>query len=184
MEFSHVLHTDVTDCYGSLYTHSVSWAIHGLPKSKERRRDNSLLGNKIDSLIQAGRYGQTNGISQGSVLMDFVAEIVLGYIDEQINSVLGEPNDFRILRYRDDYRIFANSDHRVEHILKVISDQLRLVGMRLGVSKTVLNRNVVEGSIKPDKLAGIDFQDSRGYKCKDDSEAAFKTTFVWPTVSE
>ncbi len=91
--------------------------------------------------------------------MDFVAEIVLGYIDEQINSVLGEPNDFRILRYRDDYRIFANSDHRVEHILKVISDQLRLVGMRLGVSKTVLNRNVVEGSIKPDKLAGIDFQD-------------------------
>ena len=159
LEFSHILHTDVTDCYGSLYTHSISWAIHGLKESKEKKGDNSLLGNKIDSHIQASRYGQTNGISQGSVLMDFIAEIVLGYIDAEINSELGEPTDFRILRYRDDYRIFANSDDRAEEILKVISEKLRLVGMRLGVSKTLLNRNVVEGSIKPDKLAGIDLQD-------------------------
>lgn len=159
LEFSHVLHTDVTDCYGSLYTHSISWAIHGLEEAKKNKGDNSLLGNKIDTLIQASRYGQTNGISQGSVLMDFVAEIILGYIDEQINSALVKPNDFRILRYRDDYRIFANSDDRVEEILKVISDKLRLVGMRLGVSKTVLNRNVVEGSIKLDKLASFDLQD-------------------------
>jgi len=159
LEFSHILHTDVTDCYGSLYTHSISWAIHGLKESKEKKGDNSLLGNKIDSHIQASRYGQTNGISQGSVLMDFVAEIVLGYTDEQINSELGDPTDFRILRYRDDYRIYANSDDRAEEILKVISDKLRPVGMRLGVSKTILNRNIVEGSIKPDKLAGIDLQD-------------------------
>ena len=159
LEFSHVLHTDVTDCYGSLYTHSISWAIHGLEEAKRNKGNNSLLGNKIDLHIQAGRYGQTNGISQGSVLMDFVAEIVLGFIDEQINSALGKPTDFRILRYRDDYRIFANSDDRVEEILKLVSEKLRLVGMRLGVSKTLLNRNVVEGSIKPDKLAGIDLQD-------------------------
>lgn len=159
LEYSHILHADVTDCYGSLYTHSISWALHGLKDGKEKRRDISLLGNKIDSHIQAGRYGQTNGISQGSVLMDFVAEIVLGYVDEQINSALGEPTDFRILRYRDDYRIFANSDDRAEEILKVISVKLRSVGMRLGVSKTLLSRNVVEGAIKPDKLAGIDLQD-------------------------
>jgi hypothetical protein len=159
LEYSHVLHTDVVNCYGSLYTHSIPWAIHGLEEAKKHKRKKSLLGNKIDSHIQASRYGQTNGISQGSVLMDFVAEIVLGYIDEQISSELGEPTDFRILRYRDDYRIFADSDERAEEILKVISDKLRSVGMRLGVAKTSLSRNVVEGSIKPDKLAGIDLQD-------------------------
>jgi RNA-directed DNA polymerase len=159
LEFSHILHTDVTDCYGSLYTHSVSWAIHGRPEAKEKKRVSSLLGNKIDSHIQAGRYGQTNGISQGSVLMDFVAELVLGFVDEQINLTLGNPTDFRILRYRDDYRIFANSDDKVEEILKVVSEKLWSVGMRLGVSKTRVDRNVVEGSIKPDKLAGIDLQD-------------------------
>jgi len=159
LEFNHVLHTDVTDCYGSLYTHSVSWAIHGREEAKKKKGDGSLLGDKIDSHIRAGRYGQTNGISQGSVLMNFVAELVLGFVDEQINLTLGDPTDFRILRYCDDYRIFANSDDRVEEILKVISDKLLLVGMRLGVSKTFLNRNVVEGSIKPDKLAGIELQE-------------------------
>jgi hypothetical protein len=91
--------------------------------------------------------------------MDFIAEIVLGYVDKQINSELDEASDVRILRYRDDYRIFANSDDRAEEILKVISDKLRSVGMRLGVTKTLLSTNVVEGSIKPDKLAGIDLQD-------------------------
>jgi RNA-directed DNA polymerase len=159
LEFSHVLHTDVTDCYGSLYTHSISWALHGREDAKKNKGKNSLLGCKIDSHIQASRYGQTNGISQGSVLMDFVAEIVLGYVDQQINSALYGMVDFRILRYRDDYRIFSNSDDRSEEILKIISDNLRQVGMRLGVSKTVSCRNVVEGSIKQDKMAGIELQD-------------------------
>lgn len=159
LKFSHLLHTDVTDCYGSLYTHSISWAIHGLKESKKNKGKNSLLGNKIDAHIQASRYGQTNGIAQGSVLMDFIAELVLGYVDEQINSELGKCEDIRILRYRDDFRIFANSDDRTEKVLKVVSDNLRPVGMKLGVAKTIAFRNVVEGSIKPDKLAGIELQD-------------------------
>jgi hypothetical protein len=159
LEFSHLLHTDVTDCYGSLYTHSISWALHGLEEAKKNKTSNALLGNKADYHLQAGRYGQTNGIAQGSVLMDFVAELVLGYVDEQINKELGTCGDVRILRYRDDYRIFANSDDRAESVLKIVSDKLRSVGMRLGVAKTVVSRTVIEGSIKPDKLAGIDLQD-------------------------
>lgn len=159
LDFSHLLHTDVTDCYGSLYTHSISWAVHGLEEAKKNKGKNSFLGNKIDSHIQASRYGQTNGILQGSILMDFIAEIVLGYVDEQINSELGDAEDIRILRYRDDYRIFANSDERADAVLKIVSDKLRSVGMKLGVSKTFSCRNVVEGSIKPDKLAGIELQD-------------------------
>lgn len=159
LEYSHVLHTDVTDCYGSLYTHSISWALHGIEASKASKGKGGLLGDRIDSIIRAGRYGQTNGISQGSVLMDFIAELVLGFVDELISAKLETADDFQILRYRDDYRIFTNSDVRAEEILKTVSDQLRRVGMRLGVAKTFINTNVVEGSIKPDKLAGIDLQD-------------------------
>ena len=159
LEFSHVLHTDVTDCYASLYTHSIAWALHGLETAKEKKTDKALLGNGIDRHIQASRYGQTNGISQGSVLMDFIAELVLGYVDTLIAAEFGDKEDFRILRYRDDYRIFTNSDVRAEEILKIISDKLRMVGMHLGVAKTSLSTNVIEGSIKSDKLAGIDLQD-------------------------
>lgn len=159
LEFSHVLHTDVTDCYGSLYTHSIAWALHGIDNAKAARGKDGLIGDRIDACIRAGRYGQTNGISQGSVLMDFIAELVLGFVDEQIALELETADDFRILRYRDDYRIFSNSDIQAEEILKLISDKLRLVGMRLGVAKTFISLNVVEGSIKPDKLAGIELSD-------------------------
>jgi hypothetical protein len=159
LEFSHILQTDVVDCYGSLYTHSISWAIHGKTIAKRKKKGKPLLGDQIDEYIRAGRYGQTNGISQGSVLMDFIAEMVLGYVDRQINSKLHKSKNFRILRYRDDYRIFANNDDKIEEILKIVSQELISVGMKLGVSKTLLNRNVVEGSIKQDKLAGIDLQD-------------------------
>ena len=161
LEFSHVLHTDVTDCYGSLYTHSIAWALHGREQAKKAKGNKELLGNKIDKYIRDGRCGQTNGISQGSVLMDFIAELVLGYVDKEITSKLEKiiETDYRILRYRDDYRIFTNNDVHAEQILKVVSDALRTVGMKLGVSKTIMNTNVVEGSIKPDKLAGIDLQD-------------------------
>jgi hypothetical protein len=159
LEFSHLLHTDVTDCYGSLYTHSIAWALHGLEEAKKDKQKKFLLGSKIDAHIQASRYGQTNGIVQGSVLMDFIAELVLGYVDQQINCELGSNSEIRILRYRDDYRIFGRSDQQTEKILKVISDKLRSVGMRLGISKTIACKNIVEGSIKPDKLAGIELQD-------------------------
>ncbi len=159
MEYSHILHTDVTDCYGSLYTHSVVWALHGLEAAKKAKQDHHLLGNKIDRHIQAGRYGQTNGISQGSVLMDFIAELVLGYVDQQISVEMGPTSGVKILRYRDDYRIFANSDEKCDNTLKVISDKLRSVGMKLNIGKTALSTNVVAGSVKEDKLAGIDLQD-------------------------
>ena len=153
-DFDHMLHTDVSDCYGSLYTHSIAWALHGQDLAKAKNNSN-LLGNKIDNIIRAGRYGQTNGISQGSVLMDFIAEIVLGYVDSLIIKDLNDASDIRILRYRDDYRIFSNNDWRSEQVLKIISEKLRLVGMRLGSTKTVATRNVIEGSLKADKLAWI-----------------------------
>ncbi len=159
LEFAFLLHTDVTDCYGSLYTHSISWALHGLEAAKASRGKGGLLGDKIDAFIQASRYGQTNGIAQGSVLMDFIAELVLGYVDEEISAELAEDIDFKILRYRDDYRIFTNSAEQAEKILKIISDKLRSVGMKLGVAKTFASKNVIEGAIKPDKLAGIELQD-------------------------
>ena len=161
LEYSHMLHTDVTDCYGSLYTHSIAWAIHGLEFAKGKRNDRNLPGNQIDNHIRGGRYGQTNGISQGSVLMDFIAELVLGYVDLQIHEALKKRNitDIQILRYRDDYRVFSNSDKRAEEVLKIISDKLLVVGMKLGASKTYLSQNVIEGSIKADKLAGLELQD-------------------------
>lgn len=159
LDYTHVLQTDVTDCYGSIYTHSIAWALHGIPNAKKSKGKKSLLGNKIDNHIQSGRYGQTNGITQGSVLMDLIAELVLAFVDQMVSEKIEEASDVKILRYRDDYRVFAQSDHEAEKLLKIISDCLQAVGMKLGAPKTSLSTNVVEAAIKPEKLAAIQLAD-------------------------
>ena len=76
--------TDITDCYGSIYTHSIPWALHTKEKAKKEKATKKLIGNIIDFLLQKMSYDQTNGIPQGSVLMDFIGEIVLGYADLEL----------------------------------------------------------------------------------------------------
>ena len=86
LEYSYVFDIDLSDCYGSIYTHSIAWAIHGkeFMKNYANRKNDKLLGNVIDCNIRWMRHNQTNGIPQGSTLMDFIAEIILGYADEEI----------------------------------------------------------------------------------------------------
>ncbi|WP_368040325.1 RNA-directed DNA polymerase [Ruegeria atlantica] len=158
LDYTHILQTDVTNCYGSLYTHSIPWAIHGYEAAKADRSRN-LFGNEIDKHIRNSRYGQTNGIMQGSVLVDILAELVLAYVDHKISEQLGDSGEFHILRYRDDYRVFAQSDRIATDVVRVISDCLRHVGMKLGEGKTSQSTNIVEASIKPEKLAGIQLED-------------------------
>ncbi|WP_296685858.1 RNA-directed DNA polymerase [Flavobacterium sp.] len=158
LKYEYVLHTDITDCYGSIYTHSVSWAIHTKPFAKllANRNNHTLIGNSIDKHLREMAFGQTNGIPQGSVVMDFIAEIVLGFADlELTNRIPAHVQDYQIIRYRDDYRIFSNNPQDAELITKILTEILIELGMRLNASKTIVSNNVVRDSIKPDKLYWI-----------------------------
>lgn len=153
LDYGYVLHTDITNCYGSIYTHSVVWALHTRPTAKAERKNKSLIGNMIDKHLQDMSFGQTNGIPQGSVLMDFIAEMVLGYADLELTGRLEYEgiSDFQIIRYRDDYRIFTNNPHEAEIILKNITEILIELNMRLNAQKTLVSDDVIKDSIKPDK---------------------------------
>lgn len=156
IEYRYLCSVDVADCYGSLYTHSIGWALDGYEKAKSQKCRNEL-GSKIDEYIRACRFGQTNGIPQGSVLSDFVAEIILGYVDTKISERLDSQklSDFSIIRYRDDYRIFTNDADTGELIVQAISQSLIEVGMRLNTSKTKFSDNIISGSLKPDKMEAL-----------------------------
>lgn len=154
LSYEYVLHTDITDCYGSIYTHSVPWALHTKAVAKADRTGNGLVGNTIDMHLRDMAFGQTNGIPQGSVLMDFIAEMVLGSADLELSEKIQQENilDYQIIRYRDDYRIFSNNPQVAEHITKFLTEILIELGMRLNAQKTLVSNNVVKSSIKPDKL--------------------------------
>lgn len=158
LDFEYLFQTDIVSCYPSIYTHSVAWALHGKSISKEKRKYKELLGNRIDRHLQAMSYGQTNGIPQGSVLMDFIAEIVLAYADRELfEKIKGriKEDDYHILRFRDDYRIFVRDPKDGDLIMKVLTEVLAQLGMSLHTLKTKKSEKIILESIKKDKMTMI-----------------------------
>ena len=145
LEYSFLFSTDISDCYGSIYTHSISWALHGKSIAKQATKNKSinLEGDEIDFLIRQMTNNQTNGIPQGSVLMDFIAEIVL------------DIKEYKIIRYRDDYRIFVNNTHVGNQIIKSLTEVMIELGFKLNATKTQKTEDIIEGSLKKDKLYRI-----------------------------
>lgn len=156
LDYDFVINTDIVDCYAAIYTHSIAWALHGKECAKNNRLDKGLLGNRIDEHIRDMRYGQTNGIPQGSVLMDFISEIVLGYADSLLTEKISRDpalvENFQILRYRDDYRIFVRDSRDGEAILKCLTEVMIDLGLQLKPEKTRASREVIRTSVKEDKL--------------------------------
>ncbi len=166
LDFDYVLNTDISDCYGSIYTHTIPWALHGEKVIKDdflypSTPKKKYFGNSIDTAIQSMQYSQTNGIPQGSALMDFVAEIILGYADAKLTHKIKSYNrrekqnlinDYKILRYRDDYRIFAKNQETLIKIAKLLTETLYELNFKLNSQKTFISDNIVSDVIKPDKL--------------------------------
>lgn len=157
LDYEYLIETDITDCYGAIYTHSIAWALHNRAVAKANRADRNLLGNVIDAHIQDMRHGQTNGIPQGSTLMDLVAEMVLGLADLELSEKIegAKIEDYCILRYRDDYRVFINNPQDGEQIIKSLTEVTIGLGLKLNPGKTKASAHVVRASIKSDKLAWI-----------------------------
>ena len=153
LEYKYIFITDITNCYGSIYTHSIAWALHGIDYAKSHRQEDNL-GNNIDKYIMGMQYAQTNGIPQGGVLFDFIAEMVLGYSDLLLYEELQRMGitHYKILRYRDDYRIFSNSKEELEKIAMTLQITLAKLNFQLNSSKTKLSEDIIESSVKADKL--------------------------------
>ena len=155
IEYEYIACSDITNCYGSIYTHTIAWALHTKKVAKKNIGDYSYIGNEIDRLLRLMHCNQTNGIPQGSVLMDFIAEIVLAYADDELGKRLGKYpklSDYKILRYRDDYKIFAHSDDDLNIILKELSEVLSGLSFKLNSQKTFSSSDVISNSIKPERV--------------------------------
>ena len=165
LDYSYMLITDITNCYGSIYTHTIPWALYEKDNVKRAHfsKGTKYIGNEIDSIIRSMSYGQTNGIPQGSVLMDFIAEIVLGYADLELTRSIEKYNseqhleqnkiqEYKIIRYRDDYRIFANSQNDAVKVAKLLTEVLQQLNFKINTQKTFVSNEIIRDSIKPDKF--------------------------------
>ena len=153
LDYRYMFVTDITNCYGTIELQTVE-------KALSRKGTASEVDVKTDivRILTMLRQGRNIGLPQGSTLYDIVAEIVLGYADMLLREELerkGITEGYEILRYRDDYKVFANDKDLLERISYTLQHVLEGLNLRLNSAKTRISDSIITDSIKPDKLAYI-----------------------------
>lgn len=139
-KYAHMRLADISKCFPSIYTHSVSWAV----KSSQHSKDNNLaisFGNDFDKLMQKMNYNETNGIAVGPELSRVFAEIILSAVDAEVTMksrsrgfVVGR--DFEYRRYVDDFILFCHSKDVAAEITSIIEDCLSDYNLHVNNAKT------------------------------------------------
>lgn len=153
LDYRYMFATDITNCYGTIELQTVE-------KALSRKGTASEVDVKTDimRILTMLRQGRNIGLPQGSTLYDIVAEIVLGYADMLLHEELerdGITEGYEILRYRDDYKVFADNKDLLERISYKLQHVLEGLNLRLNSAKTRISDSIITDSIKPDKLAYI-----------------------------
>jgi hypothetical protein len=132
---------DVTNCFPSIYTHSISWAVKNKEYIKRHVKFSNQFCQTFDTLMQRCNNNETNGIPVGSEVSRIFAEIILQSIDLQIieslenNYSLKLGLDYSILRYVDDYIIFSKNKASMGFVSGTISDTLSNYNLYINDSK-------------------------------------------------
>ncbi len=94
-KYNYLFKFDISKCFSSIYTHSITWALTNKKIVKDYVEPSSFtFGGKFDNLMQKMNYNETNGIVIGPELSRIFAEIILQAIDNDIISDLEKKNIF------------------------------------------------------------------------------------------
>ncbi|OQS49339.1 hypothetical protein B0T49_09155 [Chromobacterium violaceum] len=141
-QFCHLKTLDVSKCFDSIYTHSISWAIKDKKFTKENLDIASSFANEFDALMMHINYNETNGIAIGPELSRIFSEIIFQKIDinviRKINETYGYNygNQYTFKRYVDDVFIFAKNKTISEDIYKIYSHSLIELNLHVNREKS------------------------------------------------
>lgn len=140
-KYKYLCQFDISNCFDSIYTHSIAWAIKGKEHAKKNIDKKNLFENKIDDVMMGSNWRETNGIPIGSEFSRIFAEIILQQIDVNIEKKLEENsiilnNHYVLVRYVDDYFLFTNNNEICKKILNTCKECLSEYLFHINESKT------------------------------------------------
>lgn len=142
-KYNHLFKFDISKCFDSIYTHSISWAVLGLDVVKENvLSSKNTFSGKFDKFLQYANYGETNGILIGPEFSRIFAEIILQKIDITLEDKLKKNEkkyhskvDYEIYRYVDDYFLFCDDSVLKDEILKILKHELKKYKLSINNAK-------------------------------------------------
>lgn len=128
-----VAKADVANCFGSIYSHSIAWALVGKEEAKSHSgvRYGNLWYNQIDKSTQQIKYGETNGILIGPHTSNLVSEIILVKVDKELAK-----KGYKFVRNIDDYTCYIDSYELAESFFIDLSEELKNYELSLNSKKS------------------------------------------------
>jgi len=134
-----ILNLDINRFYGSIYTHSIHWAVLGKEAAKTQFRERRLRGqwsDVLDKLVRGCNQAQTIGIPIGPDTSRILSEIVLSRIDAELTQAGSGLSSTQIYHAIDDYQFGILSQHEAEDAESKFVRVISRYGLRLNDFKT------------------------------------------------
>ncbi len=128
-EAKYFVHADIANCYPSIYSHSVSWALVGKKEAKLNITDKTKWYNKLDEAVRAVQRNETVGIPIGPDTSSVISELILSQIDKKLTN-------YNYFRFIDDYKCYCSSKEEVDSFIRDLSKVLEYFHLRLNPKKT------------------------------------------------
>jgi hypothetical protein len=120
---------DIANCYPSLYSHAIPWALVGIDKAK-RQRDPTKWFNKLDKSFRSCSRNETAGVPIGPATSSIACEIILERIDRDL------AKKYSYVRFVDDYTAYCSTHTEAEEFVRELSIELMKYKLNLNIKKT------------------------------------------------
>ncbi len=136
--------TDITNCFPSLYTHSIPWAAVGVAAAKANTKK-GVWYNDLDFHARRIVRDETQGVPVGPGTSKIIAEIILGAVDTLLE------NEFKFTRgtglngmsrFIDDYTFHCDSFDEAEKFIRRVGEELNRFKLKLNSKKTNISNDV------------------------------------------
>lgn len=143
-EFNLMWFLDVSKCFDSIYTHTLSWAVKDKHFTKKYKDIRSTFAQSFDFLMTSSNHSETNGIVIGPEVSRIFAEIIFQAIDRRTIIRLEKAHgltievDYCLRRYVDDIFIFSRNESDAQTIYDCYSDNLLEFNLHANTLKSSL----------------------------------------------
>jgi hypothetical protein len=125
-----LVYADISNCFPSIYSHSIPWALVGKEESKKKKNKEEWY-NVLDFHSRNIKNQETNGLLIGPHTSNILSEIILISIDKELWN-----KGYRYIRHIDDYECYVESYEMAEKFLLDLSSELKKFELSLNTKKT------------------------------------------------
>lgn len=140
-----ILSLDVNRYYGSIYTHSIPWAVLGKQEAKRRHRAGTLSGHwsdTLDKLVRNCNQRQTVGLAIGPDTSRIVSELILSRLDCELTATGSGLTSSQIYHNIDDYQIGCSGIGEAEDAQSRFVRTVSRYELRLNDFKTSVDHGI------------------------------------------